>query len=190
MKFWIFKSTYFEYQNFRIHIFEIMNVFFTMSNRLLSFDIFYDQLIFVIWVLWKSFVKMSFFNDKNFHFQKFLIKPKPKIGSNGFFIWVSQHSCVLEKNNVLWLPWFQITKNKKISKFLWQSLASNTLCDSFDCVLTFHSFWKGSTWLQCPHWPKRCLLWLKVWGMEDTWFFWMVFFLLKWPFWPSVESYI
>jgi hypothetical protein len=26
--------------------------------------------------------------------------------------------------------------------------------------------------------------------MEDTWFFWMVFFLLKWPFWPSVESYI
>jgi hypothetical protein len=41
---WIFKVLEF-------HIFEIVNVFFTMSNRLLSSYIFYQQ------ILYKSFVK-------------------------------------------------------------------------------------------------------------------------------------
>jgi hypothetical protein len=63
--------------------------------------------------LWKSFVKMAFFNDRNFHFQKSLIKSKLKIGSIWFLIWVFWHSYVLKKNNLLWLPWFQMVKNNK-----------------------------------------------------------------------------
>jgi hypothetical protein len=55
---------------------------------------------------------MSFFNDKKFHFQKSLTKPKPKIKSNGFLIWVSWHSCVLKWNIVAWLPWFKMEINK------------------------------------------------------------------------------
>jgi hypothetical protein len=26
--------------------------------------------------------------------------------------------------------------------------------------------------------------------MKNIWFFWMIFLILKWPFWPSVKSYI
>ncbi len=100
---WIFKVLEF-------HIFENCKCFFNVSNRLLSFHIFYNQLISIIWVLWKSFVKMSFFNDNFFHFEKSLTKLKLKIGSNGFLIWVSWHSCVLKRNNVPWLPWFQMEK--------------------------------------------------------------------------------
>ncbi len=37
---------------------------------------------------------------------------------------------------------------------------------------------------------KGCLLWLKAWDMKNIWFFWMIFLILKWPFWPSVKSYI
>jgi hypothetical protein len=100
----------FEILNFWMNIlwiFEIVN-FFNVSNRLLSSHFFYHQLTFIIWVLWKSFVKMFLFNDKKFHFQKSLIKSKPKIGSNRFLIWVSWHLYVLKKNNVPWLPWFQM----------------------------------------------------------------------------------
>jgi hypothetical protein len=42
-------------------------------------NFFYHQLIFIIWILLKSF-----FNDKKIHFQKFLTTPKPKIGSYEF----------------------------------------------------------------------------------------------------------
>jgi len=66
--------------------------------------------------LLKSFVKMSFFDDKNSHFQNILIKSKPKFGTNGFLIWVSWHSCVLKRSNVALLPWFQMEKNKIIKK--------------------------------------------------------------------------
>ncbi len=99
---WIFKVLEF-------HIFEIVN-FFNVFNRLLSFHIFYHQLNSIIWVLWKSFVKMFFFNDRNFHFQKCLIKPKLNIGSNGFLIWIFWQSCVLKNNIVPWFPWFQMEK--------------------------------------------------------------------------------
>jgi hypothetical protein len=37
-----------------------------------------------------------------------------------------------------------------------------------------HGFSKGSIWLNYSHWPKGCSLWLKAWGMKDTWFFWLV----------------
>jgi hypothetical protein len=57
---------------------------------------------------------MSFFNDKKFLLQKSLTEAKPKIGSNEFLIWVSWHSCVLKRNNVPWLPWFQMEKNKSL----------------------------------------------------------------------------
>jgi hypothetical protein len=82
LKFWIFKCT------LEFHTFLIV-IFFNVSNKLLSFHIFYHQLISIIWVLWKSFVEITFFNNIKSHFQKSLIKPKLKIGSNGFFIWVS-----------------------------------------------------------------------------------------------------
>jgi hypothetical protein len=86
---WIFKVL-------KFHNFEIMNFFFSVSNRLLLAHIFYHQLAFIIWVLCKIFI----FNNKKFHFQKSLTKPKPKIGLNGFLIWVSWHSYVLKNDNV------------------------------------------------------------------------------------------
>jgi hypothetical protein len=52
---------------------------------LLSYHFFTINLL----LLYESFVKMSFFNDKIFHFQKFQTKLKPKIGSNGFLILIS-----------------------------------------------------------------------------------------------------
>jgi hypothetical protein len=67
------------FQILKIPYFKTYEIIFGVFNRLLSFHIFYHQLTSIIWVLWKSFVKMSFFNDKKIHFQKFLTKPKPKI---------------------------------------------------------------------------------------------------------------
>jgi hypothetical protein len=106
------------FQSFKIPHFWNCECFFSVSDRLLSSHIFYHQLISIIWILWKSFVKMSIFNDIIFHFQSSLTKPKFKIGSNGFLIWVSWHSCVLKRNNVPWLPWFHMAQ-KKVSSFLW-----------------------------------------------------------------------
>jgi hypothetical protein len=108
---WSFEILNFE--SFGIPHFWNCECFFNVFNRLLSSHIFYHQLIFIIWVLWKAFVKMSFFNDRSFHFQKSLTKPKLKIGSNGILIWVSWHSCVLKRNNVPWLLWFQMAPKKK-----------------------------------------------------------------------------
>ncbi len=99
------------YKVLEFHIFENLKVFLNVSNMLLSCHIFKYWLNFIIWLLWNSFVKMSCFNDKNFHFQKSLIKPKFKIGSNEFFIWVSWHSCVLKRNNVPWLSWCQMANH-------------------------------------------------------------------------------
>jgi len=112
---------------------------------LLSFHIFYHQDTSIIWVLWKSFVEITFFNNIKVHFQKSLTKPKLKIGSNGFLIWVSWHSC-LKKNNVSWLPWFEmaiyiyiyifIFIYLFIYLFLWHNLTFDAFCGSFDYVLT------------------------------------------------------
>ncbi len=113
MKFWNFEFWIIHtlnFQSFRNPHFWNCECF-LVSNILLSSHIFYHQFISKIWVLWKSFVKMSFFNDKKFHFQKSLIKPKFKIGSNEFLIWVSRHSCVLKRNNVPWLPWCQMANH-------------------------------------------------------------------------------
>jgi hypothetical protein len=136
LKFWKFKFSnvhILNFQSFRIPHFWNCECFSSVSNRLLSSHTFYHQLIYIIWVLWKSFVKMSFFIDIIFHFQRSLTKQKLKIGSNGFLIWVSWHSCVWKKNNVPWLPWFQMeNKFKKIFCFFWQNLTFNTLYGSFD----------------------------------------------------------
>ncbi len=102
---WIFKVL-------KFHIFEIVN-FFKVCLIGYYHLFFYHQIIYIIWVLWKSFVKMSFFNDNFFCFQKSLTKPKLKIGPYGFLIWKSWHPCALKRNNVPWLPWFQMTKKKK-----------------------------------------------------------------------------
>jgi len=126
--FWIFKVL-------KIHIFEIVNVF-LVSNRLLSSHIFYHQFISNIWVLWKSFVKKSFFNDKIFHFQKSLIKSKFKIGSNEFLIWVYWHSCVLKRNNVPWLPWCQMANHYTQKTF---HIFKERLQCSFSNFKSFHS---------------------------------------------------
>jgi hypothetical protein len=101
------------FQSFEISHFWTCECFFSVSNRLLSSHMFYYQLIYIIWILWKSFVKMSVFNDITFHFQKSLTKPKLKIRSNGFLIWVSWYSCVLKRNNVPWLLWFHMAQKKK-----------------------------------------------------------------------------
>jgi hypothetical protein len=117
LKFWkfeIWNVHSLNFQSFRISHFWNYEIVFSVFNRLLSSHIFYHQLIFIRWVLWKSFVKMSFFNDKIFHFQKSLIKPKLKIGSNGFLIRVFWHSCLLKRNNVPWLPWFPMKKKKTL----------------------------------------------------------------------------
>jgi hypothetical protein len=125
--FWIFKVL-------KFHTFEIV-IFLIVSLIGYYHLIFYHQLISIIWILWKFFVKMSFSNDRIFQFQKSLIKPKLKIWSNGFLIWVFLHSYVLKRNNVPWLPWF---KWQKINKclFLWQNFTSSVHCGSFNCVLT------------------------------------------------------
>ncbi len=86
---WIFKVL-------KFHIFEIVNVFIVCLIGYYHLSFFYHQLFFIIWILWKSFEKMSFFNNNFFHFQKFLTKQKLKIGSNAFLIWVSSNSCVLK----------------------------------------------------------------------------------------------
>jgi hypothetical protein len=57
------------------------------------------------------------FNDKVFHFEKSLTKLNTKIRWNIFLIWIFWHSYVLKKNDVLWLPWFQMIKNNKIFNF-------------------------------------------------------------------------
>ncbi len=114
LKFWIFEFSSVYILNFwilKISHFWNYECFFNVSNRYYHL-IFLPSLTFIILVLWKSFAKMSFFNDKKFHFQKSLTKPKPKIGSNGILIRVSWHSCVLKRNNVPWLPWFQMEKIK------------------------------------------------------------------------------
>jgi hypothetical protein len=110
--FWIFKVLEF-------HTFEIMIFFKTCLIDYYHFICLYHQLTFIIWILWKSFVKIFFFNDRNFHFQKSLTKPKPKFGSNGFLVWFFKHSYVLKRNNVPWLPQFQMEENKLIFYFLW-----------------------------------------------------------------------
>jgi hypothetical protein len=56
--------------------FKIVNVFLMCFIGYYHFFFFYHQLIFMMWILWKSFVKMSILNDKKFHFQKTLTKPK------------------------------------------------------------------------------------------------------------------
>jgi len=56
---------------------------------------------------------MSFFNDRVFHFEKFLTKLNAKIRSNKILILISWHSYVLKKYNVPWLSWFQMTKKLK-----------------------------------------------------------------------------
>jgi hypothetical protein len=101
------------FQIFRIPHFGIVNVY---SMCLIGYyhSYFYHQLISIIWVLWKSFIKMSFSNAIIFHFHKFSIKPKLKIGSNGFLIWFSWPSCVLKRNNVSWLPWLQMDQKKNL----------------------------------------------------------------------------
>jgi len=75
--FWIFKVL-------RFHMFEIVNVFSVCIVGYLSPHFFTIESTFIIWILWKSFVKMPFFHDRNFHIWKSFTKPKPKIGSNGF----------------------------------------------------------------------------------------------------------
>ncbi len=103
LKFWNYEFSNvhtLNFQSFRIPHFWNCECFYSVFNRLLPSHIFYHQLISIIWILWKSFVKMSFFNDRIFHFQKSLIEQKLKIGSNGFLIWVFWHSCVLKRNNV------------------------------------------------------------------------------------------
>jgi hypothetical protein len=64
------------------HIFKIVNVF------LMCLIGHYHLIFFTInlFLLYQSFVKMSFFTNKKIHFQKSLTKPKPKIESNGFLI--------------------------------------------------------------------------------------------------------
>jgi hypothetical protein len=83
----------------------------------------------------KVLCKMSFINDKKFHFRKSLTKPKLKIGSNGFLIWVSWHSCLLKGIMCHDYHGFKWPK-RKISSFLWQNLTSNALGGSFHCVFT------------------------------------------------------
>jgi hypothetical protein len=115
LKFWNSKFSNvhtLNFQSFKIPHFWNCECFFYVSNMLLSFHIFYHQLISIIWVLRKSYVKMSFFNNRFFHFQKSLTKPKLQIESSGFLSSVSWHSCVLKRNNVPWLPRFQMAINK------------------------------------------------------------------------------
>ncbi len=134
MKFWnseISNVYTLNFQSFRIPHFWNCEYFFSVSNKLLSSFFLHHQLISIIWVLWKSFVKMYLFNDNFFHFQKSLMKPKLKTESNRFLIWISWHSCVLKRNNVPWFPWFQMAKSKYISSFLWQNLMSNVFHGSF-----------------------------------------------------------
>jgi hypothetical protein len=102
--FWIFKVLNF-------HIFEIV-IFFNVSNKLLSSSSFLPSTYFYYTIFLKVPCKNVFFNNRIFHFQKSFIKPKLKIGSNGFFIWFFWHSYVLKRNIVPWLPWFQMVKNK------------------------------------------------------------------------------
>jgi hypothetical protein len=90
---------------------------------------------------------VTFFNDRIFHFQKSIIKLKLKIGSNEFLIWVSWHSCMLKRNNVPWLPWFQMEeKKKKNSSILWHNLTFDTL------VATLTVFWPLCTISWLPTW--------------------------------------
>ncbi len=110
LKFWNFEflsAHILNFQSFKIPHIWIANVFKMCLIGYYHLTFFTINLI----LLYESFVKMSFFNDKKIHFQKSLIKPKPKIGANGFLIWVSWHSCVLKRNNVPRLTWFQIPKN-------------------------------------------------------------------------------
>jgi len=141
LKFWNFQFlnvNTLNFQNLRIPQSWNFECFFSVFNRLLSFHIFYHQLICIIWILWIFLVKRSFFNDRNFHFQRFLTKQKPEIGSNGFLIWGSWHSCVLKKEYCAMITMVSNGK-KKILNFLWQNLTSDAICDSFNCVLTYLS---------------------------------------------------
>jgi hypothetical protein len=117
LKFWKFEFSNvhtLNFQSFRIAHSWNCECFFSVPNRLLSIYVHYMSLL-------KSFVKMSFFYDRNFHFQKSLVKSKLKIGSNGFLIWFSWHSYMFKRNNVPLLPWFQMEKVKLFLKKLWQN---------------------------------------------------------------------
>jgi hypothetical protein len=107
------------FQSFKISHFWNCECLFHVFNKSLSSHIFYHQFIIIIWFLWKSFVKMPFFNDLNFHFQKFSTKPKLKIGSNVFLIWFSWHSCVSKMTNVLWYHSFKWQKKKSLVFYDW-----------------------------------------------------------------------
>jgi hypothetical protein len=127
-------------------------MFFFVCNRLLLSHIFYHQLISIIWVLCKN---VLFFN-RFFHFQKSFIKPKLKIGSNGYLIWVSWNSCVLKKNNMPWLPWFQIATFVVPLIVFWPHWYWNlsfSLLFGFLSILSFLFFW---FLIFCAFWFREC----------------------------------
>ncbi len=123
MKFWNseFSSVHtLNFQNFKISHFWNCEFFLVCLIGYYHFILFYHQLNSILWILWKSFVSLFFLLRKFLTFKTFN-KSKHKLESNRFLIWVSWCSCVLKRNNVSWLPWFQMTKNINIYfSFFWQ----------------------------------------------------------------------
>jgi hypothetical protein len=73
---WIFKIL-------KLHVFKIVNV--VLVCLIGYYHLIFLPSIYVYYMSpWKSLVKMSFFNYKNFHFQKFLTKPKLKMDQMDF----------------------------------------------------------------------------------------------------------
>jgi hypothetical protein len=124
--------------------------------------IFLPLICFYYMIPWKVLCKNVLFNDNFFHFKKFLTKQKFKIGSNGFLIWFSWHSCASKKNNVpcvatpLWVKCEDETHTLKSGKL-----------ESFDTPRNSELEFRGqntSHWgvpytigkvlkCRCPKWP-------------------------------------
>jgi hypothetical protein len=64
-----------------------------------------------------------------------------------------------------------------------------TIKNSLQKIIAFQIS-KGSTWPKCSHWLKKMSTLIKNMGHEKHMGFFIGFFLLKWPFWPNVNSYI
>jgi len=92
---------------------------------------FYRQLNFIIWILWKSFVKISFFNEIKFHFQKSLTKNLIKwIFNLSFLTWMCYKGTTYHDS--YGFKW----QSKSISIFYGNFWHLMPFFGSFECVLT------------------------------------------------------